>query len=422
MEESLIFDNGQLSDTFNDRNTEVVLIYSGSLFALYRLTVDGKYFLFKTSAHNDNVSKRLLRREYEMSIGCDHPNIVHVVLFGPIVESKEGILMEYVEGRTLSDFLAENPSHDTKKRVFRELLEAVDYLHKRGVVHNDLKPENILITRNGDNLKLIDFGLSDNDSHFLIRTPGCSLAYAAPELKEERQSDFRSDIYSVGMIGRLLFGSKYRKIISKSTHLLPEKRYQNAGELKKAFEQRSRRLKIRLYSLVGLIFLGGFVLVVNEIIERRQYAGNVERSLSEQKEVIRKQNEDYENLKTAYTALKNSYHNVNSGFEQLKDSLDTENAEAQKRQKLIAGHVDKFRKELQRKADEMIHTVKTSTTVADANESLPALQKRLSDFYETYPKFVCGEDIGDKIKDIYFDIMDRTSKKLQKEIEALKEE
>lgn len=100
--------------------------------------------------------------------------------------------------------MTENPTLRERDKVFSQILEAVGYLHKKGITHNDIKPDNILITNNGNNLKLIDFGMSDDDTHFLLKTPGFTAAYAAPELLAQRKTDARSDIYSIGAIMTVL--------------------------------------------------------------------------------------------------------------------------------------------------------------------------------------------------------------------------
>ena len=127
---------------------------------LYRARKAGKYFLVKTTKDNSERQLSMLRREYELSIGCDHSNIVHIYTFEENMSVGAGIIMEYIEGFTLSEYLAKNPTVADCNRIFEELLSCVGYLHKRGIIHNDLKPENILITRTDNTLKLIDFAVA----------------------------------------------------------------------------------------------------------------------------------------------------------------------------------------------------------------------------------------------------------------------
>lgn len=259
MAESLIFEDGQVNFKGLLGKAEAELIRTGSQFAIYRLIVDGKYFLFKTPATEGKRLRELLRREYELSIGCDHPHIVHVTAFGEILPGKTGIVMEYIDGSTLSEFLAGNPSNEKRLKIFGQLLSATEYLHKKGIVHNDLKPDNILISRSTDSLKLIDFGLSDDDTHIQIKTPGCSPEYAAPELKNSRQSDIRSDIYSIGRIMKDIFPGKYGRIVRKSMAADPEKRYQDVEGLRRAFKRRKlpatvAGLSVCLLILAAIVF------------------------------------------------------------------------------------------------------------------------------------------------------------------------
>jgi len=209
------------NDNFHDYKLLKTTVYS----KLWRVSRDGKYFLIKTTKDNSEYQKKMLRREYEISIGCDNPNIVHVFTYERNLSEGDGIVMEYIEGRTLDEFLLEKPSLKTKQRIFGELLSAVNYLHKRGIIHNDLKPENILITRADNTLKIIDFGLADNDAFYVLKTLGCTQRYASPELLSQdvrtriatskQKIDARSDIYSIGIIMQDIFDGRYKRIINK---------------------------------------------------------------------------------------------------------------------------------------------------------------------------------------------------------------
>lgn len=239
-------------------SVEEELIYANINSLIYRVRKDGKYFLLKRSALKGIKGRKILRREYELSIGCDHPNIVDIYEYRKNAEDEDELVMEYVEGRTLTDFLKENPSHKTKKRIFTELLEAVAYLHQRRVIHNDLKPDNVIVSRTGDHVKLIDFGLSDDDAHYELKTPGFSVGFAAPELREDRESDVRSDIYSLGVIMRCLFGYRYFFVTHKCLKKNPARRFQNIQSLKKSWKRRD--------IIPGIPFLLFFVLLISFVI------------------------------------------------------------------------------------------------------------------------------------------------------------
>ena len=89
-----------------------------SLAVLYRVRKAGKYFIIKTPKDNGGQAYAMLKREYELSIGRQHPNVVNVFTFEESTVVGPGIVMEYVDGRTLTAFLAENPSPAMRRRVF----------------------------------------------------------------------------------------------------------------------------------------------------------------------------------------------------------------------------------------------------------------------------------------------------------------
>ena len=215
-----------------------ILIKKGSVNMLYRVARAGKYFIVKTAKDGDERFKALIKREYEFSIGLTHPNIINVFTFEEHSPVGPGIVMEYVDGRTLEEFLSENPPLELRRRVFGQILEAVAYIHRKGIIHNDLKPANILITRIDNAVKIIDFGLSDDDAHYLARTLGCTAGYASPELLRQERTDCRSDIYSLGKIMKDIFGRRLGRISSKACRTEASERHDNAEALQKAIKRR----------------------------------------------------------------------------------------------------------------------------------------------------------------------------------------
>ncbi len=256
---------------------------------LYLACKEGKRFLIKTTKDNSERQIRQLRREYELSISCDHPHIIHTYTYEADLEVGAAIVMEYIEGRTLAEYLAENRQKKERERIFAELLSAVEYLHKRGVIHNDIKPENILIARADNSLKLIDFGLADSDAEYAMRTLGCTPRYASPELREQRSGiDARSDIYSIGVLMREIFGTRYHRISERCCRANAEERYENISALQRAWRNRNLPQKVLLGVVVATIFALPFIFLVqmklaerNEKREREQLFRQIEHDVEQ---------------------------------------------------------------------------------------------------------------------------------------------
>ena len=264
--ESGIFEKEVFLQKDNDNFHDYKLLKTTAYSKLWRVSRDGKYFLIKTTKDNSEYQQKMLRREYEISIGCDNPNIVHVFTYERNLPEGEGIVMEYIEGRTLDEFLLEKSSLKTKQRIFGELLSAVNYLHKRGIIHNDLKPENILITIADNTFKIIDFGLADNDAFYVLKTLGCTQRYASPELLSQdvrtrlvtskQKIDARSDIYSIGIIMQDIFDGRYKRIINKCIKENVGSRYPDISSLQRKWNGRNKVWKY--LSVIVILLVAAF--------------------------------------------------------------------------------------------------------------------------------------------------------------------
>ena len=268
---------------------------------LYRVRKAGKYFMIKTPKDATGQALAMLQREYEISLRIAHPHIASVFTYEPATVVGPGIVMEYVDGRTLADFLAENPSKAMRERVFVQLLQAVAYMHRCGVVHNDIKPGNILVTRADNDVRLIDFGLADNDAHYLARTMGCTPAYASPELlAREKDIDARSDIYSLGVIMREIFGSSYSRVASRCMCGQRDKRYANVEELLRAFTRPRRSANIITAVLLALL------LLIPALYYGHSYLEN-SRKISRRHSMIAQIETD---VRSMYEVISDSLHNA----------------------------------------------------------------------------------------------------------------
>ena len=165
------------------------------------------------SGRNPNYARRFLT-EARLAAGLSHPNVVAVFNAG-----RDGgfvfIEMEFVEGRSLADLLKEGPVAEREAvRIVRAAAEALDYAHRRGVVHRDVKPENILLTNQGA-VKITDFGVAgyvwdkretglvSDALAFHAKEGGALLGtprYMSPQQCRGEPVDGRADVYALGAI------------------------------------------------------------------------------------------------------------------------------------------------------------------------------------------------------------------------------
>lgn len=239
----------------NSSYSDVVLIREGAMSRMYRASKAGKYFAIKTTKDNSAMQLAMLKREYELSITLNHYHLPHYYTYEENTPVGPGIVMEYIQGRNLSDFLAEKPTIDTRRRVFYQLMEAVAYIHKNGIIHNDLKPDNILITRSNDDVKLLDFGLSNTDAYYLTKNMGGTREYASPELLAQKDDlDARSDIYSIGKLMELIFPYNYRSYSSKCLRENPDDRWDNVDQLIRSWNKSSHPVYLIIIAImVGIV-------------------------------------------------------------------------------------------------------------------------------------------------------------------------
>jgi len=157
----------------------------------------------------DQVFQTRFRREAQSSASLNHPNIVAVYDTGESEirgVSVPYIVMEYVEGKTLREMLREEPtiSTDVALEITGEILKALDYSHRAGIVHRDIKPGNVMITSQG-RVKVMDFGIAramGEAGQTMTQTSMVvgTAQYLSPEQARGETADARSDLYATGCV------------------------------------------------------------------------------------------------------------------------------------------------------------------------------------------------------------------------------
>lgn len=249
----------------------------------------GIVYLGYNNSNNQRIAVKCIRPAYannplirqrakqEASLSFSHPNIVQMI---GLCEYQEGngpifVLSSYISGITLEEHvksqLSQLSQNDRVEKISREIccvLDALDYLHSRGIVHRDIKPSNLML-ENGSTVKLMDLGIARMNggnkfsSYGFIGTP----QYAAPEqiLRDSTNAEINAttDLYSLGItFYEFLTGinpmnssvdsetlsnqvtkklpynktipNRLFKVISKATEKDASRRYQTAREFKEA--------------------------------------------------------------------------------------------------------------------------------------------------------------------------------------------
>ncbi|MEJ2720363.1 MAG: serine/threonine-protein kinase, partial [bacterium] len=177
-------------------------------------------FLPGRSLPGDAERARFMR-EARAAASLNHPAICTIHEIGEY-EGKPFIVMELVEGRTLSSIIADGPlSLDLATGISVQAAEGLMEAHERGIVHRDIKPSNIMVTDSG-RVKIMDFGLAAAADQTRLTREGATLgtvAYMSPEQARGERVDRRTDIWSLGMVlyemitGRRPFPGEYDQAV-----------------------------------------------------------------------------------------------------------------------------------------------------------------------------------------------------------------
>ncbi|MBX7300578.1 Stk1 family PASTA domain-containing Ser/Thr kinase [Clostridium chauvoei] len=158
--------------------------------------------LKKEFANNEEISQKF-KREATAIANLSDTNIVNVLDVGT-QDDINYIVMEYVNGKTLKDFIQYNGKlgYATAIKIALQIAKALECAHKNNIIHRDIKPQNILVTEGGG-IKVTDFGIAKStDSSTITNTTSIigSAHYLSPEQAKGTYIDFRTDLYSLGVV------------------------------------------------------------------------------------------------------------------------------------------------------------------------------------------------------------------------------
>jgi serine/threonine protein kinase len=213
--------------------------------------------LLEKYARREAVVQRL-EQEARLASSCQNEHIIDITDFGTTEDGRTFVVMEYLEGESLSECLTRETrlSEQRTLRIVSQAASALAAAHAKGIVHRDIKPENLFLLRRKDQdfVKVVDFGISKSvrvsdepeeqprltQTGMVLGTP----LYMSPEqARGDDELDARVDIYALGVImyeattGRVPFlGNNYLSVISQVLNEDPRPLRELRPELSEEFE------------------------------------------------------------------------------------------------------------------------------------------------------------------------------------------
>ena len=244
-----VHQEGAAGDTFQG----IELFYSSGSGCnrLYKCQIFGRNHILKTlhpQYKSTDFYETALFKEFGIGFQLEHPNICRTVGWRQLPKLGNCILMEFIDGITLKEFIRQGRlSGELAYNFINEICGALEYIHSKQIVHRDIKPANVMVTHNGLHVKLIDFSLSDCDDSAVLKFPAGTANYIAPEAMEQGVVlDLRADIYSLGMlVGEMadVVGDRHLKWVArKCTCRDREQRIQSVAKFRDELNSNGFRL------------------------------------------------------------------------------------------------------------------------------------------------------------------------------------
>jgi len=188
-------------------------------------------------------------QEIDIMKKLQHPNIIQLM---EVIDTSDTLylVLEFASGGELFDAIVNKGSYSEADaaKIIRQILEAIQYVHKNGIAHRDLKPENLLLlqSENGDEIiKIADFGLSKDFGEEQLQTSCGTPDYVAPEVLMGEPYDMAVDIWSIGVISYVLlcgfppfYGETQKELfenIMSGTYDFPDPEWTDVSDQAKSF-------------------------------------------------------------------------------------------------------------------------------------------------------------------------------------------
>lgn len=244
----------------------------------------------KPTVGDEDLQKQVFQREVEALEKVNHKNIVRILDKGyDKAFNAYYIVLEYIKGKTFKEAYADICRYDyyQKLELMEQVVEGIEYLHKKEIVHRDLKPSNIMFDQD-NTVKIIDFGISKLQDTFYQGYTLCVYAtkqYGSPEQMLGKTITYQSDIYSLGLIFYEIFSGQtiqnretmdvsdlpigIQDILIKMTKEETSLRYSSISEVKKDLQHERSLLVQEKFLSIGF---------VNNVAKKLYDAGRIVRA------------------------------------------------------------------------------------------------------------------------------------------------
>lgn len=216
---SLPFESQLLGKTIANKYRIDEVIGEGGMAKVFKATQVGldREVVIKIMQVLSSIESDLKRfeRECKVTAQINHPNVVSVFDFGTLDSNRPYLVMEFIQGESLREYLDREVSMSVKEAatVMMQICSGLGEAHNKGIVHRDLKPENIMLRNQPDRpdwVKIVDFGIAHLWGGTHLTRSGMAVGtadYMSPEYLSDKPVDHRADIYALGiMMYELLTG------------------------------------------------------------------------------------------------------------------------------------------------------------------------------------------------------------------------
>mgnify|MGYP001777927094 FL=1 len=247
--------------------------------------------------------------------------------------------MEYIDGLTLDEFVATNPTLDERKSVLNDILDGMDYLHHRGIIHNDLKPDNIIVNGNKA-ARIIDFGFSASADSAYKGYIGGSDGYTAPEiLNGTGSAGTTSDIFTLGRLINLIFGGrKYVHIARRCSQTDPSERPRNIQALRALIKRRDRQPVI-VASVTAVLIVAASVTA--SLIHRHNETMQIEQRITQGIDSVYQKTADEIKAQTLQDSIQTEKQIVKKVASYTQETEQARLAQKLQRREVLRKHFEK---------------------------------------------------------------------------------